>query len=36
MEFVTLAEVRRNGQSALVKSAYEELKDCIGGEFQPG
>ena len=36
MEFVTLAEVRRKGQSDLVKSAYEELKDCIGGEFQPG
>ena len=36
MEFVTLAEVQRKGQSALVKAAYEELKDRIGGEFQPG
>ena len=36
MEFVKLAEVGRKGQSALVKSAYEELKDCVGGEFRPG
>ena len=36
MELVTLTEVRRKNQSALVKSAYEQLKDCIRGEFQPG
>ena len=36
MEFVTLADVRRKDQSALVKSSYDQLKTCVGGQFQPG
>ena len=36
MEFVTLLETRRRNQSALVRLAYEQLKNCTGGEFQAG
>ncbi len=36
MEYVTLADVRRKDQSALVKSSYDQLKACVGGQFQPG
>ena len=36
MKFMKLAETLRRDQSALVKSAYERLRDCIGDEFQPG
>ena len=36
MEFVTLADVRRKDQSALVKSSYDQLKACVRGQFQPG
>ncbi|MDE2937946.1 MAG: hypothetical protein OXR67_03375 [Chloroflexota bacterium] len=36
MKFMKLAETLRRDQSALVKSAYERLRDCISDEFQPG
>lgn len=36
MEALRIAQVRRKNQSAFVKSAYEQLKDCVRGEFRPG
>lgn len=36
MESMKLAQARRREQRALVKSAYQQLKDCIDDEFQPG
>ena len=34
--FVMSAWERRIRQRALVKQAYEQLKDCLAGEFAPG
>ncbi len=36
MDFTKLAQMRRKDQSALVKSSYDQLRACVGGQFRPG